>query len=348
MKKNLSLIFFILLLTQQAIALESHVRVRILEKYHPTKIRISYEKSIYEFEEISLKSSFPVEFPSETNYSISIPEIGFKRDYRGSLILLKKNNELLVINKVPMETYVASVVLSEMGFAAPEAMCAQAVVSRSWATGHVDHGALYDFNDLTSSQSYQGYSAYVENALKTISKTEGQILTYRGETANVLFHAQCSDRVFSAYEIWGKTKVPYLISTPLPAEAKKKSEQDTWTKTIPKKEIDDIIAGNHEHPRSNSYTIEKLNGLIQINTGKTRMSIDTFRLAVNKKLGWNTLRSNDFTIRQKGKNLIFSGKGFGHLVGLCQKEAGNLAENGWLYTEILSLFYPGTIVTISE
>ncbi len=133
---------------------------------------------------------------------------------------MKKNEELLVINRVPLETYVASVVISEMGQAPPEAMCAQAVISRTWAIGHIDESSLYDFNDLTSSQSYQGYSAYVKGAEKIISKTEGLILTYRGETAKILFHAQCSDRVFSAYEIWGKSSIPYMPSVQLPPAAK--------------------------------------------------------------------------------------------------------------------------------
>jgi len=344
LKKNLSLIFFILLLTQQAIALESHVRVRILEKYHPTYIQISYEKSIYEFEKIDLNSSFPVSFPTETCYTISIPEAGLKRDYKGSLTLLKEDNELLIINRVPMESYVASVVLSEMGPAPPEAMCAQAVISRTWAMGHINEKARYDFNDLTSSQSYQGYSSYVKGTLTTISKTEGEILTYRGDTAKILFHAQCSDRIYSAYEIWGKTKIPYLVSTPLPPESKHKSQPDSWTVTIPKSRVDDLMLHSNSRNQKLFYKVERLNGLIQINTGRTRMPIDTFRLAVNQKLGWNKLRSNDFTITQKGNDLIFSGKGFGHLVGLCQKEAGNLAQNDWQYGEILALFYPGTII----
>ena len=39
---------------------------------------------------------------------------------------------------------------------------------------------------------------------------------------------------------------------------------------------------------------------------------------------------------------VFSGKGWGHGVGLSQWGAKSLAEQGWKYAKILQHYYPGT------
>lgn len=106
--------------------------------------------------------------------------------------------------------------------------------------------------------------------------------------------------------------------------------------------MDEILFAHGARSNGHSYAVEKRDGVLVVDTGNAAMGIDAFRLALNRELGWNTLRSNDFKIRQKGRYLVFSGKGFGHLVGLCQEGAETLAESGWRYSRILALFYPGT------
>ena len=51
------------------------------------------------------------------------------------------------------------------------------------------------------------------------------------------------------------------------------------------------------------------------------------------------LRSTFFTINEEGNDVIFSGKGFGHGVGLCQEGAMRMAEKGYSYTKILNYYY---------
>jgi stage II sporulation protein D len=46
--------------------------------------------------------------------------------------------------------------------------------------------------------------------------------------------------------------------------------------------------------------------------------------------------------------VLFSGRGAGHGVGLCQAGAEEMARKGKTYKEILSFYYPGTQVTSSE
>ncbi len=55
-----------------------------------------------------------------------------------------------------------------------------------------------------------------------------------------------------------------------------------------------------------------------------------------------TLPDTIVTIRKKGENYIFEGKGFGHGIGYMQWGGQEMAKAGHNYQEILELYYPGT------
>jgi stage II sporulation protein D len=78
--------------------------------------------------------------------------------------------------------------------------------------------------------------------------------------------------------------------------------------------------------------------------GKNRsvpIAAGSFRFAVGRALGWNTLRSEFYEVH----GLSFRGKGQGHGVGLCQRGADAMAGEGKSYREILAFYYPGTQVS---
>ena len=50
-------------------------------------------------------------------------------------------------------------------------------------------------------------------------------------------------------------------------------------------------------------------------------------------------------IKEQEGEVKFTGDGFGHLVGFCQKEANAMANAGWNHQRILSFFYPGTVIS---
>jgi len=63
-------------------------------------------------------------------------------------------------------------------------------------------------------------------------------------------------------------------------------------------------------------------------------------------MGWKTLPSTWFTLRRKGNTFILNGRGYGHGVGLCQWGAQQMAKDGKNYKEILSFYYPGTVIKL--
>jgi stage II sporulation protein D len=66
------------------------------------------------------------------------------------------------------------------------------------------------------------------------------------------------------------------------------------------------------------------------------------RLAVNRRLGWNTVRSNNFTTHKEDGEVILEGTGEGHGIGLCQRGAKAMAESAANFREIIGHYFPNT------
>ena len=322
----------------------SSVRVLVLNKYKPTKIIISHKYNSLNNITIDQNSTLPLQINSFHDYKIFLPDSEIKRSYTGTISIYKGDKYLRIINTVPIEEYVKSVVLSEIGIQHQEAMRAQAILARTWAIKHLRPLESYDFNDLTNSQVYKGILPGIKIKPSLITPTYNQILTYNKNLIKVFYHSDCATRSYSAYEIWGVRHYPYYKRINFPRELKS-SQSKQWVRRINQDEINkifqDVIKINM--PVKYKKTIEQ--GRLGITINEHWIDIDTFRLKINRVLGWNQLRSNHFSLNQKDGFIIFKGAGFGHLVGLCQKSAIKLANKGWKYPEILELFYPGTIIS---
>jgi stage II sporulation protein D len=78
-----------------------------------------------------------------------------------------------------------------------------------------------------------------------------------------------------------------------------------------------------------------------------RISAGSFRLAMGRELGWNTVRSDLYEIQSAGGRILFQGRGSGHGIGLCQRGADQMGAEGRSYRDILAYYYPGTAVGTS-
>ncbi len=79
-------------------------------------------------------------------------------------------------------------------------------------------------------------------------------------------------------------------------------------------------------------------------TDQVAISASSFRFAVGRTLGWNTLRSDRYEIDNREGRISFHGAGEGHGLGLCQYGADEMGLEGHTYREILAFYYPGTVV----
>lgn len=328
-----------MMLAGVALAAEDEiVRVRILSRFHPMEITV--EAAQGKATTLNENSAYPIRFRSEPRYRIDIPGRGETRFYTGALEAWWQDGEIVLVNHAPLEDYVAGVVVAEMGSGHPAAMRAQAVIARTWALRHKDEKAEYSFGDLANHQVFHGFSMRAEQAAEIIEATRGMVLTYDGRPIDAVFHAACADRVYSAHEIWGGRDHGYLRAVTLPDVIASTAGRG-WIRRLPRERVDPLFqSATGQRPE---YRIGRRDGQLGVHVIPGEwIGIDRFRLIIERALGWNTLRSNAFTITTSNDELVFRGEGFGHLVGLCQSQAVELAEQGWSFEEILRLFYPGT------
>jgi stage II sporulation protein D len=72
------------------------------------------------------------------------------------------------------------------------------------------------------------------------------------------------------------------------------------------------------------------------------VSASSLRFAIGRSFGWNRVRSDLYELQTTAASVIFSGRGAGHGVGLCQAGAEEMAREGQSYRQILDFYYPGT------
>ena len=84
--------------------------------------------------------------------------------------------------------------------------------------------------------------------------------------------------------------------------------------------------------------------LIRLEGTKSYLDIGK-ELWIRRLFSSNHLYSSAFDIEDLGDKLKLTGRGWGHGVGLCQIGAANMAASGASYQDILSFYYPGSILT---
>ncbi len=110
--------------------------------------------------------------------------------FRGSVQLLQTPQGLLAVNHTDVETYLGSVVGSEMPAYWPiEALKAQAVAARSYAIVHIARPAseYYDLGATPRWQAYTGVEAETNTTQAAVSETRGILLSYGGGVVESLY-----------------------------------------------------------------------------------------------------------------------------------------------------------------
>ncbi len=114
------------------------------------------------------------------------------RPYAGRLRLLRDGDGVQLVNHLPLESYISSVVGSEMPSSWNlEALRAQAVAARSYAMAHMARPANshWHLGDTTRWQAYRGLETVNTRTLQATGTTAGVILSYRGGIVESLYAA---------------------------------------------------------------------------------------------------------------------------------------------------------------
>jgi peptidoglycan hydrolase-like amidase len=236
-----------------------------------------------------------------------------KREYRGTLRVITKEGVLISIVEMDLETAVASVVGAEMTGDTPlEALKAQAVAARSFFAASGRRHQDFDFCDLTHCQFLRGPARVESPAAKAAVETRGMILAYNGKTVAAMFTRSCG----------GHTRTPKEIG--LPAGA------------YPYFSV--ICEFCYKNPVKWTREVSTADAVVL-------QSGEAGRLSVGRRMGWNAVPSNNFSLRRETDGqVVLEGIGQGHGVGLCQRGARAMAENGATFREILEHYFPNTTI----
>jgi len=267
--------------------------------------------------------------------------------YRGFITLLKKQG-MTVVNNVPVEDYLYGVVPKEMPPSwSAEALRAQSVAARTFALKnrkrHMAEG--FDLCNTAHCQVYEGMSAETRATTEAVNSTRGEVLFYKGAVIDALFHTDSGGMTEFSEHVWG-SPVPYLR-----AVKELRTQTQPWSRTVSmasfvqKIEAGGKSLGTLKEIRLSPLTIGK-GSADRTPSGRVRMAefVGTkgrISLSGNDLRSMFSLPSTLFDIRAGRTEVVFSGYGSGHGLGLSQWGAKALADSGKGYKDILLYYYSG-------
>src|SRR6266403_866376 len=291
--------------------------------------------------EIFLSGAIRMEAPGQPPISANFP-----------VHIQANEGHLFLTATIAIEDYVAAVLAGERGdFRNDESLKAMAVVVRTYATRfRGQHSAEgFDFCDTTHCQvpSWNDVSSRISAAADF---TRGEILLFQGAAASAFYYQNCGGTTAASREVWPSVYEPYLRTHSDPYCVAASSLK--WESSISISDLDAALraaglsapagwTGIEIVSRSESGRAQRLR-LRGGASSDTLISASSFRYAVNRALGWNKIRSDLYNLRNDGDHSLFSGRGSGHGVGLCQAGAEEMARQGKDYRQILDFYFPGT------
>jgi len=287
--------------------------------------------------------------------------------YTGKILVERKEEGLLVMNELPLETYLCSVVPSEMPSGYPmEALKAQAVCARTYALKQLQTGRRTEGGaDLDDSVSYQVYNNFKrdERTDLAVKETKGKVLTQDGELVDALYYStSCGidlsrnlseEAVFCAFmsgndEAYEKEEPWYRWSTYFSLEeltrlAGTESQEAGEVSGMRVSEREnsgviktlEIIGSGGSFEVEGEYEIRKL-----LQTQNAPVTLQDGSTAPN--LGMLPSAFFYLTEEKEGgvlKGYTLKGGGYGHGKGMSQNGAKHMAEAGRSCVDILRYYY---------
>lgn len=218
-------------------------------------------------------------------------------------------------------------------------------------------------------QRYQGVQPVSDKAREAIRLTAGMVLTdERGDLIDARFSKCCGGRTELFSSCWQDHEMPGLRSfidpwcdlSDVPDESLNTIMKDydlstrggyRWETRVAKYEIGRNL---HEKFGRDVGDILYVSPVERGPSGRIKLlGIQGSRgnlilgkeLWIRRLLSDTHLYSSAFDIEDSGAELILSGRGWGHGVGLCQTGAAHMALCGAGYREILGFYYPETRVS---
>lgn len=269
-----------------------------------------------------------------------------KRRYYGKVKVSNEAEVLRFVATIDVENYLPSVVEAEASGFPPNALEAQAIVSRTFAVAsrgrHAQAG--YDLCDLAHCQVFRGHDEESQAARAAVKKTADQVLLVGGVVLRpAFFHATCGGATSKAIDVFGEEGAGGGVNDVSKDGALCKDAPDfAWEWQVDRMELAAALGAKPDGDVS-GFEILRRDGagrVIQLKSFGRRYSGVEFASRVGRVFGWQALKSLKVSMEQVEGTLRFKGKGLGHGVGFCQHGAKALASKGTDAKGILAKYFP--------
>jgi stage II sporulation protein D len=264
----------------------------------------------------------------------------------GLVQLVLRGNGVLVINHVDLEEYVKGVVPAEINSAWHfEMLKVQAVAARTYALYQhmLSPSREYDVVASIQDQVYRGRQGVDARVEQAVESTRGQVVTYQNAPIYAAFSSTAAGLTEDAVVVWSKD-LPYLKGVECPFDLESPFFQ--WKASFKLETLEKNL-------RQQGFAVGAIATMMPLSHSRAGR-VATLRILhskgelilrgeeLRKAVGYTVILSTQFTIDSIGEEVVLSGYGAGHAVGLCQWGAKELAQLGYSYSSILRYYYPGT------
>ena len=298
-----------------------------------------------------------------------------EKTWRGQFkVFLNPRGKLTVASRMPLEDYLLGVLPGEIGPLADdriEAGRAQAVAARSFTLFYTGRRGAEGF-DVYSTVEDQVYGpTEIEKPLATqcVVSTAGEVALYEGTPIRANYSSTCGGITADVWEAWPTPPMPYLVShldRSRNGDFCAASPHHRWHEEFPVAEflsnlrrfaptfgirlpagglgrlVDVTVESRSRSGRAWVLVVTTTTGEVRIPAHSLRPMLrrpgrsDAILRSTLIKVG---VRRDPAT--RRAREVIVSGAGSGHGVGLCQTGALGMAREGRKGEEIIRHYFPG-------
>ena len=347
---------------------DDYTKKKIKFSWKQKKMSICFKNNMTMLNERPLK--YPINIYSKNSKLIRLNN----RKYFGTFKIIPDGHGFEVINYIPVETYLMSVLLSEVPISFHiEALKSQVVVARTYAYLFIKKYSKrrreFDVDDTTRYQVYKGHNLklerkYLKKLENAIKETSGIIVTYDNSPITAYFHSNSGGKIRSGKDYFGQhSDFPYLTSKDDPYSIGYPCAK--WEYSMPIKNF--IQSFDLSSDLTDDYFVYNKDGFVEEMNISSDLTDDYFiynkdgfaeeknildysfnSKEIRRTIGYSLIKSERFRIEilPEENKIFFYGIGYGHGVGMSQWGAQGMAENGFGFKEIIAFYYPQTEIKL--
>ncbi len=248
----------------------------------------------------------------------------------------------------PVDQYLYGVMTAEVPASWPsQALQAQAVASRTYFLfKKMERLKMhYDVRSDIMDQVFKMDADKHRSVIEAVNATHGMVLVSKesGKIFPAYFHSDCGGKTSPENLVW---RQPSSMNQSVQDPYCQTASKNNWSYGIDKEhllstlqkafylpagvQLISILPRIHEQSRAHIVDFLFSKNILK------RIGANDFR----RLLGFGKLKSTQFEVEETRNKVVFSGRGFGHGVGLCQWGAQRWARKGKDYRSILRHYYP--------